>query len=124
MRSALRRRCPRCGYGPVFQGWFRLADYCPSCGMKFEREPGYWVGAVIVNTALGIIVFLVGFGGILIATWPDVPWPWVGPITGGIAVAAVILAYPIVKLMWVAYDLAVHPLEPHEIEAAQQRTAG
>jgi hypothetical protein len=31
-----------------------MRDHCPSCGLAFEREPGYWVGAVIINT---IVIF-------------------------------------------------------------------
>lgn len=118
---ALRRRCPRCSHGPIHRGWFRLHDHCPGCGHRFEREPGFWVGAVTFNTALGIGVFLVSFGFLLVITWPSVPWPLVAPLTGGLGVLAVIFGYPYVKLLWVAYDLALHPLEPHEVEGAKDR---
>jgi uncharacterized protein (DUF983 family) len=111
---ALRRRCPWCGGREIFQGWFRMAATCPQCGLRFERESGYWVGAVTFNTAFGIAVFLVSLGLSLLLTWPEVPWSWMAPLTGGVAVAAVVLAYPYVKLLWVAYDLRVHPLEPGE----------
>lgn len=111
---ALRRRCPWCGDDGIFRGWFQLAANCPQCGLRFEREPGYWVGAVTFNTALGIAVFLGSLGLSLLVTWPEVPWPWIAPITGGLAAVAVVFAYPYTKLMWVAYDLRVHPLEPGE----------
>jgi uncharacterized protein (DUF983 family) len=114
MGRALWRRCPRCGSRGAFAGWFTLKQTCPGCGIRFEREPGYWVGAVIFNTALGIAVFLGSFGILLLLTWPEVPWEVVAPITGGLAVATVVVAYPFVKLLWVAYDLKVHPLESHE----------
>ena len=73
------------------------------------------------NTALGIGVFLASFGLMLAITWPDVPWPLLAPVTGGLGVLSVIFGYPYVKLLWVAYDLAIHPLEPHEVERARDR---
>jgi uncharacterized protein (DUF983 family) len=26
---ALVRRCPNCGGGPIFDGWFRMREHCP-----------------------------------------------------------------------------------------------
>lgn len=118
---ALRRRCPWCGGGGIFRGWFQLREVCPRCGLKFEREPGYWVGAVTFNTAFGVAVFLGSLGSFLLLTWPEVPWSWITPVTGGLAVAAVVLGYPYVKLLWVAYDLRLHPLEPGEPGASFDR---
>src|SRR5439155_12681997 len=46
----LTRRCPRCGGGNLFKRWFRMVPDCPRCALHFEREPGYWVGAVAINT--------------------------------------------------------------------------
>ncbi len=48
---ALRLRCPACGGGPVFVSWVRMCPSCPSCGIRFDREPegGYWVGSNTIN---------------------------------------------------------------------------
>jgi len=121
---ALRRRCPRCGAPKVFRKWFDLVESCPACGLQFEREQGYWVGAVAFNTALGIVAFLGTFGLILALTWPEVPWSMVSPLTIAVSVLAVVFGYPTIKLLWVAYDLSVHPLEHHEIENARARIDG
>ena len=69
---ALRRRCPRCGES-AFESWFGMAEHCSRCGLRFEREPGYWVGAVTINTIVIFGTFLVVFGGLVVLTWPDVP---------------------------------------------------
>jgi uncharacterized protein (DUF983 family) len=53
-RRLLRLLCPRCGRGQVFQGWFRMNETCPSCTYRFEREPGYFVGAMYISYALAI----------------------------------------------------------------------
>jgi uncharacterized protein (DUF983 family) len=36
----LRRRCPRCGEGPLFHGWNRLRESCPVCGLRYEERSG------------------------------------------------------------------------------------
>ncbi len=102
---ALARRCPVCGVGKPFEGWFRMLPNCPHCGHHYERESGYWVSAMIVNTAVTEAVFGVLFVAVLIATIPDVQW---GPILVVLAVTNVvvpILFYPLSKTTWVAIDL-------------------
>ncbi|HSM45298.1 MAG TPA: DUF983 domain-containing protein [Acidimicrobiia bacterium] len=120
MSRGLRRRCPRCG-APAFDSWFRLKDYCTSCGLEFEREPGYWVGAVIINTTVIFGTFLVVFGGMVLLTYPDVPWFSVLVVTGLANVIIPIFFYPISKSLWAGMELSWHRLEPHEIEAAAAR---
>ena len=44
---ALKLRCPRCGQGKLFNGWFTMPERCSHCGFKFERDPGYFLEAGI-----------------------------------------------------------------------------
>src|SRR2546425_627108 len=46
---ALRLRCPRCGRAPLFRGWFTMNTVCAVRDLRFERAPGYWIGAIYVN---------------------------------------------------------------------------
>lgn len=102
-------RCPRCGSGGLFQRYFTMVDRCPRCGHEFERDEGYWVGAMIVNTAFAILMFLaIVVGGVLV-TWPSVPWN-VLLVASVIAMAVIPVAlYPVSKTVWVALDLLVRP---------------
>lgn len=56
---ALRLRCPACGRGRLFDGWFAMLAHCPVCDFRYEREQGYFVGAIYVNFALTVLVGLV-----------------------------------------------------------------
>src|SRR2546422_8837393 len=58
---AIRLRCPRCGATPLFRGWFRMAEACALCGLRFERAQGYFVGAIYVNYAAAVILAIGGF---------------------------------------------------------------
>lgn len=100
-----------------------MADNCRTCGLRFEREPGYWVGAVIVNTTVIFATFLIVFGGLLLVTWPDVPWALVLGVTITVNIAIPIVLYPMSKTVWLAFEMSWHPLEPEEIEAAAARVS-
>ena len=104
---ALRRRCPVCASGGIFDGWFTLRDRCPRCGFSFEREEGYWVGAMIVNIGGAQLLFFAVFLGGLALTYPDVPWTAL--LVAGLAVMAVfpIVFYPLSKMLWLWGDLAI-----------------
>ena len=58
---AIRLRCPRCGATKLFSGWFRMAEACAVCGLRFERAQGYFVGAIYVNYAVTTIIAVGGF---------------------------------------------------------------
>ncbi|HMG36181.1 MAG TPA: DUF983 domain-containing protein [Blastocatellia bacterium] len=46
---ALKLRCPECGDGPIYASLIRVRDHCPVCGLVFQREQGYFIGAIYIN---------------------------------------------------------------------------
>jgi len=61
LRSGLRLRCPRCGVGPLYAKPFRMHSNCRQCGLQFEREQGYFVGAIYINYAATVAIAVPGF---------------------------------------------------------------
>jgi uncharacterized protein (DUF983 family) len=57
----LRLQCPRCGKGSLYAKPFRMRANCPACDLKFEREQGYFVGAIYINYAATIGIAVPGF---------------------------------------------------------------
>lgn len=100
-----------------------MAEHCPQCGLRFEREPGYWAGAITINTIVIFATFLVVFGGSILLTWPNVPWTEVLIATLIANLAIPTLFYPMSKTVWLALELSWHPLEPHEVEEAAQHAS-
>jgi uncharacterized protein (DUF983 family) len=117
----LRRRCPHCG-GKAFNTYFGMKDDCDQCGVRFEREEGYWVGALIINTTVTFGSFLAMFVGGILVTWPDVPWTELGVITIVANGVIPVVFYPVSKTLWLALEMGWHPLEPRELEAARRRS--
>ena len=66
----LKLRCPACGRGALYQSAFKMYEHCPSCGLTYGREQGYFVGAIYINVmateALILLVYLVSiFAGFI-----------------------------------------------------------
>lgn len=55
---AIRLRCPVCGEGRLFSGFFAMHPDCSSCGLNFAREQGYYVGAMYLNYGLTVAIGL------------------------------------------------------------------
>jgi len=49
LRRALRLKCPECGLGPLYKSLFKMNARCEYCGLVYEREQGYFVGAIYLN---------------------------------------------------------------------------
>jgi len=116
----LLRRCPRCGsFRAWFRRWWSMTPRCRACGYRYERQPGFSLGATTMNTIVtfGLIGVVLVVG--VIASYPDVA---VGPILAvavPVAVIVPVVFYPISYTLWAAIDLAMRPLEPaEEAEAA------
>jgi uncharacterized protein (DUF983 family) len=124
VKRGLRKRCPRCGGGGLYRTWFRMAERCPTCGFRFEREPGFFIGAYFVNFAITEgFLFLVVMAFLFVKNANNeasVVWPLA--VGGVFAVVAPLVFYPWSRTIWSAIDLAMTPLELDEIIAAQDAT--
>ena len=61
MMAGVRLKCPRCNKGPVFSGFFKMHSECPQCHLKFEREQGFFVGAIYLNYGATVAIAVPGF---------------------------------------------------------------
>ena len=108
--AVLRQRCPRCLEGTVFSGVLAMNDACPSCGLVFEREPGYFVGAMYVSYAMAIPAYLLA---ILLVHMFFQGLSDLAVLAAGVPV--VCLASPCLfrysRLIWMHFDRALDPGE-------------
>jgi uncharacterized protein (DUF983 family) len=112
LARGVRKRCPRCAERSTFDGWFTMRPRCPRCDLRFEREEGGFLGAMTLNYAVAIGVWLVVLAIVVALTVPDVP---VVPL---LAISAVILIlvplwfYPRSRMLWAAVEFLVHRSDP------------
>lgn len=113
----LTKRCPACGRGHLFRRWLQIAERCPSCGLRFERIEGHWIGSIGMNTIITFGSLLVFIAVASVAFWDRVESPL--PIVVAAAVFALLvppIIDPFTRTLWTAFDVAMRPLEPHEVD--------
>lgn len=117
------RHCPNCGERRITTNWWTLRDRCPRCGLFFEREEGYWTGAIALNTIITEVFFVLLLVAVIAVTWPNIPMFKL--LAAAVVVNAIIplVFYPIAKTLWIAIDLSLHPLEPREAEEVERLQA-
>lgn len=83
-----------------------MVETCPGCGLRFEREPGYWVGAMAMNILVVGGLFAAVFIVLLALTIPEVPVVPLLTVLVPIAALGPVVFYPFSKTIWVAVDRA------------------
>src|SRR2546423_10181407 len=65
LRRGLRRRCPRCGEGPLFRRGIRTFERCSACDLLYQRDNGdTWMFTIITDRIpilIGIALVYFGF---------------------------------------------------------------
>ncbi len=105
--AALRGRCPRCRHGKIFAGILKMNERCPSCGLLFEREPGYFTGAMVVSYTLGVPLLALLILGALVGLHLSVEWALL--VADLLFLAFVPLIFRWSRVLWIHFDRAVDP---------------
>ena len=101
--AVLRQRCPRCRQGPVFRGATAMNPRCPVCGLPFEREEGYFLGAMYISYALSICFLGLGtwVGSGLLPGW-DLVWVAVLVTVAYLPLVPMVFRYS--RVIWIHFD--------------------
>ena len=76
--AILKGKCPRCHQGDIFRhspftipGFQKMHSHCPVCGVQYEREPGFFFGAMYISYAFSVAIFVaVGIALSLLGDFP------------------------------------------------------
>ena len=116
----LRQLCPRCRTGKIFQpnvhwgvdcgvywGFPKMNDCCPVCDLLFNREPGYFLGAMYISY---------GFGLVLVSAVGTVLWLLTGWGFSKVLTYALVFFLPFApiltflsRVLWIYLDQTIDP---------------
>ena len=101
-KSYFANSCPHCENESIFKGFYSMNQNCPSCGIGFEKEPGYFIGAMIASYFLGVfLAFPTLLAGVF---WLDLPIL----LTLFIATLQLVLLHPLLfrysRILWIRIE--------------------
>src|SRR5262245_27991350 len=105
-------RCPRCGARSLFRTWFTMHERCAVCQLRFEREQGYFLGAMYIN--YGVTVVLALIGSFALEWWTAVSLTQQLLLWVGFGSLFPVLFYRHSRGLWLAFDHIFDPIEDQE----------
>src|ERR1700704_5357518 len=115
LRSIFQQRCPRCRMGrifrySIFRGFLKMCERCSVCNLKFEREPGYFLGAMYISYGLALVTITL----LAVVVWAVTRW-WITKA----AIWGMVLFLPFApgitllsRVLWIYLDQTVDPARP------------
>lgn len=107
---ALRLRCPRCGKSPLFRGPWSMLEKCDQCELPYQREPGFFLGAIYVSYGLTALIATAGYMVMAFVIG-------ISPKTSLWVTLAFVVLFPLwffryARALWLGFDQFVDPLDP------------
>jgi uncharacterized protein (DUF983 family) len=116
---ALRLRCPMCGVGKLFCGWFRMPNRCEHCNFGFERGPGYWLGSIYVNYGLTALLVTISYFVLFFTdALPQTAVLWLLTV---FCVLFPLWFFRYGRSIWIALDLYFDPDQDEPVELRERR---
>lgn len=107
---SLRLRCPCCGKGRLFRRGLTMHERCSTCGLVFEQEQGYFVGAIYINYAATAALTIGGY--LLLDTYTELSLRALMILGVGVAVVFPLAFFRHSKSFWLALDFLFNPQRP------------
>ena len=64
--AILESKCPKCRNGNMFtypigkiSKFTQMNEHCNSCGLRFEVEPGFFIGAMYISYAINVALLII-----------------------------------------------------------------
>lgn len=106
-KTCLQLKCPNCGEGKVFEvqadkflAFPEMHKKCPKCSYRFDREPGYFLGAMFVSYALAVAEGLISFF-ILKFGFPQLEYFSIACIITVVILFCAISNYKLARVIWI-----------------------
>jgi hypothetical protein len=94
----------------ILRGFPKMHQRCRVCDLKFEREEGYFLGAMYISYALALVTIV----GLAMLLWLATSWS-----LQKITIVAILLFLPLAptltlfsRVLWIYLDWAIDPERP------------
>lgn len=107
--------CPKCNEGRFFKSnnpydlknFDKINANCPYCGESFQREPGFYIGAMYISYALSVALTVCAFVIFVLYLALDIYW-----VLGGL-IPLILILFPILfrkaRIIWLNIFVSYNP---------------
>jgi uncharacterized protein (DUF983 family) len=90
--------CPNCGGATLLARWLRVHDRCRICGLRFEKEEGFFLGALVFNYTVTVLSMIIP---LVVAVYLRLVGMWTAlAVAAAWCVVFPFLFYPTSKSLW------------------------
>ena len=107
LQAILRQKCPVCLEGNAYRSGITMNEVCPVCGLRFEREQGYFLAAMYVAYGLAVPVLSAITVTIWLSTGKDVGASFVIAMVIFLPLSPIVYRYS--KVVWMHLDQLIDP---------------
>ena len=100
-------RCPCCGQGSVSKYWFKSPPACRHCGAIFEREPGFFLGAIFFSCAIATVAAAIVV--VVLTVWDLASRESALALGLGLGLGIPLLFFPWARSFWLGIDQYFDP---------------
>src|SRR6478609_10637763 len=86
----------------MFSGLFRTNECCAHCHLKFEREPGYFLGSIYINYGITAVIITIAWVTLRFGYDVDPKWLMVGFLIFLVVFQSLFFRYA--RALWLAMD--------------------
>jgi uncharacterized protein (DUF983 family) len=108
-RALFLQRCPHCGIGPIYERG-KMNARCPHCDLPFEREAGYFLGALYISYGAATLFLGPGMFGLHLLL-PDWDLGWLVLIMGIVFLPFVPTVTRYSRVVWIYFDRWAWPTD-------------
>ena len=107
---SLRLRCPACGKERLYCGLFKMRETCPNCGLSFQREQGFYLGAIYFNYGATALVVTIAYP-LLVFTKTLTPNQALTVCMGFVGLFPIFF-FRFARSLWIGFDELIDPQPP------------
>ncbi|NBA88192.1 DUF983 domain-containing protein [Emticicia sp. CRIBPO] len=117
LSTALQLKCPRCGEGELFEAknpytkgkMLAMHTHCPNCGLRYERENGFFYGAMYISYMFNIALFVTAITSYYLFFEDMVDWRWF--IGGYVALTGLLtpIIFRLSRSIWIMFMVKYDP---------------
>jgi uncharacterized protein (DUF983 family) len=106
--AIMRQRCPRCRSGKIFRRVLTINEQCPVCGLRFQREAGFFVGAMYISYPLAMAILALLY--FLVATaLPESSNEMIAIVATFLFLPFVPIVFRYSRVVWIYLDRTLDP---------------